>query len=352
MKKINKFLGLGLGVVAAFSLASCSNDVNEPNNTPDNEDVVLNLVKTPDVIAWTGSQTLLNTKGTRGYYTETENGEDKDYYYHNEEVEINLSVLNPQKKTVEDENGDPKEENKYDVVDLAAKLSIHVRQATDVTVTLPLDTKYIIDSDDLAIFADRLDEEELLANLTTTSHKVTCEVDGNEVELNVSFGSTENSKNKGAVTVTTTGVTDAVGSCLETYRDGLNFEVYIYLAEEKGREDTELATFKTQLNNSTVTFTENPFYYINAFAYNEDKTDVNGNDCTVLPVDEEGETLVIDAQSEEEIEEGYVLVGTMNHLNNAPYNKVYILSTKVADHAHGGKLASTGDVPTEPAPEE
>ena len=177
MKKINKFLGLGLGVVAAFSLASCSNDVNEPNNTPDNEDVVLNLVKTPDVIAWTGSQTLLNTKGTRGYYTETENGEDKDYYYHNEEVEINLSVLNPHKKTVEDENGDPKEENKYDVVDLAAKLSIHVRQATDVTVTLPLDTKYIIDSDDLAIFADRLDEEELLANLTTTSHKVTCEVD-------------------------------------------------------------------------------------------------------------------------------------------------------------------------------
>ena len=132
----------------------------------------------------------------------------------------------------------------------------------------------------------------------------------------------------------------------------MNFEVYIYLAEEKGREDTELATFKTQLNNSTVTFTENPFYYINAFAYNEDKTDVNGNDCTVLPVDEEGETLVIDAQSEEEIEEGYVLVGTMNHLNNAPYNKVYILSTKVADHAHGGKLASTGDVPTEPAPEE
>lgn len=341
MKKINKFLGLGLGVVAAFSLASCSNDVNEPNNTPDNEDVVLNLVKAPDFYAWSGSQVLGDTRGTRGWMdvTDPNTQETRPYYVHDEEVEINLSIL--------DQHEDAEGEAKYGVGDLVAKLSVHVRTATDeVTVTLPMFADYVIDSDDLLIFNKH---EILLSNISQAEHQFTTKIDEKPVNVTLTFspetveiedleGEVEEDEQPNQVIVKITGVNqDVIDYCMANYKDGLNFEIYIYL--QNANTAANRTAFKNALDNSTVSFTGAPKYFINAYGLkyeNGEKTKkVNPNDCKVKP------SLTL-----------YELVGeekSHSHLNGSSYNTIYMYSAEgqSADFAHGGE---GGDEPPTPTP--
>ena len=75
MKRINKIFGLSLSLAAVFGLASCSNEVSEPVvDNGSNDEVVLNLVKAPDFYAWSGSEVLGDTRGTRAGKVDTGDG--------------------------------------------------------------------------------------------------------------------------------------------------------------------------------------------------------------------------------------------------------------------------------------
>lgn len=336
MKRINKILGLGIGIVAAFGLASCTNEttVVDPE-TPGNdvEEVTLNLVKTPDFYAWSGKQVLGDTRATRGTYTE--NG--KTYYRHDEEVEVNLSILDQKTWGIED----PK------ITDLAAKLSVHVRQAVEnLTVKLAIPAEYIIDSDDLAIFKSHYNVP-TKDEISHQEHSVTYNI-GKGVTASVEMpaltiedGTDETQEGSatlsGPIEVNITGLTsDVINECMTDNQDGINFEIYIYIQTDF---DTNYTTegFKSELEESTISFEEAPKYYINAFGlkYNdgEKTSEINPNDCTVTLVDEDS----------------YYLIGRNNldHLNGSSFNTIYMLKIEGADgdlvdptpdHAHGGAI--------------
>lgn len=61
-----KIYCLALGAVLGGMLVSCTNELNEPNNVP-NQPGLLKVIKDPKVIAWSGDQVLKNNSvGTRG----------------------------------------------------------------------------------------------------------------------------------------------------------------------------------------------------------------------------------------------------------------------------------------------
>lgn len=60
MIRNTKFLGFGMAAVIAVALTGCNNDLNEINKIPAIPEGV-QLVKTPDVIAWSGENVLGNT---------------------------------------------------------------------------------------------------------------------------------------------------------------------------------------------------------------------------------------------------------------------------------------------------
>ena len=338
MKRINKILGLGIGIVAAFGLASCTNEttvVDPENPGNDVEEVTLNLVKTPDFYAWSGSQVLGDTRTTRGTYTE--NG--KTYYIHDEEVEVNLSILD--QKTWGTEN--PK------ITDLAAKLSVHVRQeVVKAIINIPIPADYIIDSDDLAIFQTHKDLN--IKENIKNEHQVSYDIGGGTVTATVSFpdvvfaetqeGEENHVDLTGPITVTLEGLSEnVIKTCLDNNKDGINFEIYIYIQNDKTNYTSE--EFKGELDNSTISFDEAPKYYINAFTAGYDENGnrtntINPNDCTVAPAPEEGWTQVKVETENGEIQE-------FPHLNGSPYNQIWMQSVEEGeelepDHAHGGPI--------------
>lgn len=327
MKRINKIFGLSLSVAAVFGLASCSNEVGEPagNGNVESSDVALNLVKAPDFYAWSGSEVLGDTRGF--YEEEDENGDLKKYYVHDDEVEVNLSILNPH-KIVNEETG--AEEPKYGkenggIEDLAAKLSVHVRKATNVTVTLPLPAKYVVDSDDLLIFNEHQHLANNIGEFVKAEHSATYTIGDKEVKAEVIIVAGD--EESGSVTLNITGIdANVLKACTDKNHDGVNFEVYLYLEENA---INSFSALKNELDKSTVSFTVDPTYYINAFnaKYDADGKklkEVNPNDCTV------------GLETEEEI---YTLVGeNLAHTNGSSYNVIYVLASDEngADVHHGG----------------
>lgn len=63
MKYIGKILSLSLFGLTGISLVSCSNELKDPNNNDSNIIGNIQLVKAPDVIAWSGNEVLGNTFG-------------------------------------------------------------------------------------------------------------------------------------------------------------------------------------------------------------------------------------------------------------------------------------------------
>lgn len=356
MKFKKQLFGFALTAIAAGALVSCSNEVKDPADNGDNgvAPKALNLLKSPDVVVWSGSENLGSTFGaTKGSWTD-ENG--KQYYVHNEEVEVNLSLL--------DANGSKYEDG---ISDLVSKLSIHVRTATDVTVFIPMDAKYVIESDDLYIFhehyvkndqgeyeyqgvygaTDAEDSDESFLGIDGSS-SLTYTVEDYEVILTVQVS-------VDGITVTTNGITEEViDACMERNKDGLNFEIYnYYQTAQVSWEDNngdpsahnivtgilsedDRDAVKDALDDATIEFTTAPKYYINAFGWEWEASDntndkdwetgvategKNPNDCTVEPVN----------ASYEKVD------GQIEHLNGTPYNDVYVLIGQMADHAHGGE---------------
>ncbi len=166
-----------------------------------------------------------------------------EYYENKAHVEVNLSV------------NDEKETGDY----IATKLSIHVRDTTDVEVFIPVGADYYCPADDMYIV--ELHDSVYVYNELT--EKTQIQVAGQTVTLTVKF---EN----GGIRVTTDGVNaEVLKYCRENFGDGITFEVWNYYKDNTTRDE-----LKPMLDASTIKFLDNePDYYINAFAKLRDYKD-------------------------------------------------------------------------------
>jgi len=195
------------------------------------------------------------------------------------EVEVNFSV------------NDEKEEDDY----IATKLSIHIRALTDVEVFIPVQQIYYCDKDDMAIVLNhQLDPNYQYSNPGQSSiengFSYTYTVAGEYVKDNETLTANEKilitvKYEEGGIRVTTTGVTQAAIDYLRyKYKDGITVEVWNYFNSEipsgedgKDRTPVTRTDLKPMFDASTVKFSANPQYYVNAFAmlYDYKKEDIH-----------------------------------------------------------------------------
>lgn len=163
---------------------------------------------------------------------------DPIYYEDKGHVEVNLSV------------NEKKETDDY----IWSKLSIHVRDTTDVEIFIPVGAEYYCEADDFYI-VQKHDTEDAYV-YTENTEKVEMTIAGQKVTLTVKHA-------QNGMYVTTDGINAAVlKECRKTYGDGITFEIWSYYNEKI----TSREMLKTMLDQSTVKFLdEEPDYYINAF---------------------------------------------------------------------------------------
>ena len=220
MKK-SLFLSLILGLCA---FAACNEAKIESS-----EDQVVKLVANPDFVFTSGSTTLFSTFATKADPT-------PDPVVTDANVEANLSVCAVG-------NG------QYN----ASKLSLHIRMANDVTVFLPVAASALFDDPTSAV---NVFKETQTRTGGWGENSAYFEIDGNKVTATVAYAAE-------GITVTVTGVNDAVAKYLyEGYKDGLTVEVWNYY-----NESASLESLRDGFNaGATISFTEVPNRYVNAFA--------------------------------------------------------------------------------------
>lgn len=164
--------------------------------------------------------------------------EDPIYYEDKGHVEVNLSVN--EKKEVDD----------Y----IWSKLSIHVRDTTDVEIFIPVGAEYYCEADDFYIVQKHDKEGAYVYTDNTTT--VEMEIAGQTVTLTIQH-------EQDGMRITTDGINAAVlKECRNTYGDGITFEVFSYYNEKI----TSREMLKGLLDQTTIKFLdEEPDYYINAF---------------------------------------------------------------------------------------
>ena len=218
------------------------------------------------------------------------------------EIEVNLSV------NAEKSEGD------Y----IATKLSIHVRDTTDVEVFIPATAEYYCQADDVNIvLSHKLNAEEY--NNTTNSASTSYQIGGQTINITISY-------ELAGIRVTTSGINAKVLKSLrETYGDGITFEVWNYYRNSvtinNVASDVTRGMLKNEFfDNSTVKFTANPGQYINAFGSIKDYDGIvyeQADQETGIrtPYTDEACTLVLDAQYWDRLESDpryYVLHATVN----------------------------------------
>lgn len=238
-------------------------------------------------------------------------------YPHNNEVEVNYAILDSHER----------KDGRTDIADLVTKLSIHVRKATDVTITIPIPLEYVVESDDLYIFDKHYVDGSSFGLVDNRPNIITYNIAGEIITLSVSFEE-EN------IVVNITGITqEVIDYCWENNKDGVNFEIYNYFQTEKWswvKDDSEKGghgevsptgpsredLFEC-MNRATIEFSDSPEYYINAFGWNDEKNDAHPNHATVTPISEEYNDPI-----------------RGDHLNGTPHNDIYVLDGVESDDIH------------------
>lgn len=157
------------------------------------------------------------------------------------------------------------------------KLSIHVRDTTDVTIVIPTPADYYCPVDDMLIV-----QKHDIAKVYSTSSTVDMDINGNKVSLTTTYA------NDG-ITISTNGINaDVLKYLRNTYGDGLTFEINSYFATERlDASGKKVAVTRDEiqamLNRSTISFTNTPKFYLNAFGVINNA--IIPNDCNVAPAD-------------------------------------------------------------------
>ncbi|MCH5234225.1 MAG: hypothetical protein J1E16_02955 [Muribaculaceae bacterium] len=278
-----------------------------------------------------------------------------DIIHHKNEVEVNFELV--------DSHVD---KNNNSIKDLASKLSIHVRHATDVEILIPVPTRYVIQSDDLYIFNEHYGKFEgdnkagyhgvYGGTIEGAEQVLRYPINNTTVELHVQYVTANEAKdepepfNVGYIKVWTRGITqEVIDWCVEHNGDGINFEVWTYFGvSENETNNITRENLKFYLNQSTIEFKRNltgqsdPDYYINAFGY--DYVDgqwgqqhydyINPDDCHVTPDDPDTTYLPrYNYKVREEMIENTVDEWS-EHLNGTPYNYIWVKDGVTADEFH------------------
>lgn len=255
-----------------------------------------------------------------------QDGKDEVEFPTTSEVEVNLSI-----NDVHDGN----------IEDFVSKLSIHVRYANDVKITLPVPAGYYVDADDLYILHKH--EEGLFKY--GSEHVAAYEINGKTVTLTVKYDAE-------GITVTTKGIDQTVFDyCVETYHDGLNFEVYNYYVGRELNEDNEwvastkltVEELQKMLDGSTIEFINDkgellsadacPDYYINAFGNRGEFNGPGASDGSYNPTVSKDCSVKINDNQKSDFDKG--VEGA--HLNNSELNVIYKNNTfdgDAGEHDH------------------
>lgn len=157
------------------------------------------------------------------------------------------------------------------------KLSIHVRDTTDVTLFIPTPAEYYCPVDDMLIV-----QKHDVAMAYSPSSTVDMNINGNIVRLTTTYSQT-------GITISTNGINAAVLKYLrKTYNDGLTFEITSYFNTKRVDANGNMVAvtrdeLQAMLNRTTISFTNTPAFYLNAFGVLKDTQTVNPNDCFVTP---------------------------------------------------------------------
>lgn len=157
------------------------------------------------------------------------------------------------------------------------KLSIHVRDTTDVTIVIPTPADCYCPVDDMLIV-----QKHDIAQVYKTSSTVDMDINGNKVSLTTTYA-------EDGITISTNGINaDVLKYLRNTYGDGLTFEINSYFATERldARGNKVAVTrdeIQAMLNRSTISFTNTPKFYLNAFGVINNA--IIPNDCNVTPAD-------------------------------------------------------------------
>ena len=126
----------------------------------------------------------------------------------------------------------------------SSKLSIHVRDTTDVTVNIPISPDYFLDKDDTDIAMKHYDDMVYAKEM---------QIGNTTVKVTVEYSDA-------GITVKTEGInSEVLKICRQLYEDGLTFEIWNYY-----NENTTDEILKAALDRSTVSFTRAPKIYFNA----------------------------------------------------------------------------------------
>ncbi|MBQ7631457.1 MAG: hypothetical protein IJS82_01685 [Paludibacteraceae bacterium] len=152
------------------------------------------------------------------------------------------------------------------------KLSLHVRDTTDVEVYLPVSYEFYCELDDMYIVQKHQEGAYVYNDYV---QYVSMNIADQIVTMAVRF-------EQEGIRITTSGINaEVLRACCADYEDGITFEIWNYY------HDTNRTALQAALNNSSITFTSNPGYYLNAFGpIDHEETGVlvpNPLDCTVLP---------------------------------------------------------------------
>ena len=157
------------------------------------------------------------------------------------------------------------------------KLSIHVRDTTDVTLFIPTPADYYCPVDDMLIV-----QKHDIAKAYNTTNTVDMNINGNIVSLTTTYA-------KDGITITTKGINaDVLKYLRKTYSDGLTFEINSYFNTKRVDESGNVVEVKREelqalLNKTTISFTQTPKFYLNAFGVIDGN--IVSNDCSVTPLD-------------------------------------------------------------------
>lgn len=229
-----------LSLIAGITVFTACSEAKLDSSTPAAPEVqkiqklpeapVFQPVANPDLVVSSKGNTLYSSfPATRANLTPQEEAEVKQ-----PGVEVNLSACTA---------------NSYK----ASKLTVHVRTENDVTVFIPVEASLFAqnDANSLAILMKNGTNQGVYGQTEET-----LDVDGNPVNVKIQFVS-------GGVNVVITGVNQqVVGYLDERFHDGLTVEVWNYY-----KEDADLDALKDGFNaGATVSFSQNPGVYTNAFA--------------------------------------------------------------------------------------
>lgn len=157
------------------------------------------------------------------------------------------------------------------------KLSIHVRDTTDVTLFIPTYAEYYCPVDDMLIV-----QKHDVAMAYSPSSTMEMSINGNIVRLTTTYSQT-------GITISTSGINaDVLKYLRNTYNDGLTFEITSYFNTKRvdANGNTVAVTreeLQAMLNRTTISFTHTPAFYLNAFGVLKDTQTINPNDCFVTP---------------------------------------------------------------------